>query len=327
VVETATDAIFQSDPRGYLTFVNQTVVQRNGYSEEELIGKHFLDLVRSDYRARVEKFYAAQFAERLSETYCEFPIVTKAGKAVWVGQNVKTIEKDGKIIGFQAIARDITDRKKAEDQLKAALKEKEVLMREIHHRVKNNFQVVSSILELQAGRMRDRRCSEALRDTEARILAMAMIHERLYESESLARIAMDEYLASIAKELVGFYGAGAGRIELHTEIEEISFCPDTAIPCGLIVTELLTNAMKHAFRKGEDGRIEISLHSGASNRYKLTVSDNGVGVPRDFQPWKTDSLGLNLVDSFVKKLKGAITIKGHRGVQFSITFGPIMHAG
>jgi PAS domain S-box-containing protein len=227
---------------------------------------------------------------------------------------------DGNRFGRLWHHQDITDRKKAEDRVKASLKEKEVLLREIHHRVKNNFQMIAGLITLQADHITDKVHQATLREAEARVLAMARIHEKLYQSDDLGKIRMDEYLFELAEDLVGFRGHKNTSIALTAKMQPITFDIDSAIPCGLIVTELVTNVLKHAFPEDGDGVIEITLEKIPGNEYALIVRDNGIGFPQNYSLQKSASLGLRLVQAFVKRFHGRITLEKHKGASVRINF-------
>ncbi|MFC1834950.1 PAS domain S-box protein [Thermodesulfobacteriota bacterium] len=216
--------------------------------------------------------------------------------------------------------RDITERKRAEEQIKASLEEKEVLMREIHHRVKNNFQVVSGLLSLQSASIEDEGVLEMFRDAEVRIKAMALVHETLYESDNLAQVKIAEYVAAISSELIAQYEGRWQNISLDTDVENLSVGPDTAIPCGLIINELVTNALKHAFPDGRGGEIHIRFCSMPDDQFKLIVRDNGIGMPPDQNIEEASSLGLKLVGAFVKRLDGTMQVDSSNGTEVRIRF-------
>jgi PAS domain S-box-containing protein len=229
-------------------------------------------------------------------------------------------KESNEITGRIAYVRDVTERQKAEEQLRSSLEEKEVLMREIHHRVKNNFQAVCGLISLQASYMPEEAYMAILQDTEARILAMAHVHERLYESESLAHVRIDQYVQGIVDDLLSFYKGSDANVQFRYELEEISLNVDTAIPCGLMVTELVTNAIKHAFPQGREGVITIRLKSINGEKLELTVSDDGVGFPEHVEVGNTQTLGLDLISAFAKKLRGEIKLNRDHGTVFSVRF-------
>jgi len=320
VVETAHDLIYTTDAHGRFTYLNPLALRRLGYSEEELTGKHFLIVVHPDNRTEVRKRYVSQFSERTPQTYYELPILSNDGESIWIGQNVQLLTEDGIIIGFQAIARDITERKIAEERLKASLAEKEVLMREIHHRVKNNLQVISALLTLQADRVGEQKSAEVLASTNARIWSMALVHEKLYQSANVAQVRIDEYVADLVNDLLGFGRTDATGIAVKIDMEKLSFDPDTAIPIAMIVAELLTNAMKHAFPAGRQGVVHVRLRSVETDTLELMVSDNGIGMATGVVPGNTQSLGLELVAAFAGRLRGEIHFDTSQGTEISIRF-------
>ena len=228
------------------------------------------------------------------------------------------IDWGGRTISQIVVLRDITDRKRSE-KIKASLKEKEILLQEIHHRVKNNLQIVSSLLNLQSQYIKDKKYAEMLRESQNRIKSMALIHERLYQSENLAKINLNEYIKTLVHTLIRSYKVSTERIRLQIDVEDVSFGIDAAIPCGLIINELVSNSLKHAFpdRKGE---IAVTLHS-VDGTIELTVSDNGVGIPEDIDFKNTETLGLRLVTILAEdQLNGKVNLIKSKGTTFHITF-------
>ena len=219
------------------------------------------------------------------------------------------------------ICTDITIKKEYEDRLRSALREKEALLREVHHRVKNNFQIVSSLINLQLGDVED---PEPLRDLQTRVQSMALVHELLYESEDLTSIDMGRYIERLTSSIVNSYHDG--EIELEVAAGDITLPLETAIPLGLIINELVTNSFKHAFtpREGSHpkGRISIELeeHGG---EFTLNIADNGVGLPSDFIIEDSDSLGLRLVAGLVDQIDGTFEVSGEDGARFRLTFGVV----
>ncbi len=216
--------------------------------------------------------------------------------------------------------RDVTERKKIEDQVRASLRDKEVLVQEIHHRVKNNLQVISSILSLQAKYIRDGELMLALNETRNRVRAIAAIHEMLYQTKGFARIEIGPYLRKLAAMLLDFYGVEDGAVGMDIDIGAVWLDIDKAIPCGLIVNELISNSLKHAFKDKGKGRICISLEPEELNCYRLMVGDNGIGFQKNFDIRKTQSLGLQMVHLLADQLGGTVALGGSKGAEVTIRF-------
>jgi len=216
---------------------------------------------------------------------------------------------------------------KAEEQIKRSLREKEVLLKEVHHRVKNNLQIVSSLLSLQTPYIKDGQAADLFRESQNRIYSMSLIHEKLYQSESLARIDLVEYINSLTANLFLSYGVTERTVRTKIAVEDVDLDIDAVIPCALIINELVSNALKHAFpdswRNADGaGEISIDLHRDASGQFELAVGDNGVGLPGGFTVERCESLGLKLVGVLVKQLRGAFRLEACCGTRFAITFQP-----
>ncbi|MBN2391899.1 MAG: PAS domain S-box protein [Anaerolineae bacterium] len=214
--------------------------------------------------------------------------------------------------------REITERAQAEAKIKASLKEKEILLQEIHHRVKNNLQVISSLLNLQSQGIQDEKTLEVFQESQNRIRSMALIHEKLYRSSDLARVDFAEYIRNLASFLIRSYRSRAVRLDLQAA--DIYLSIDNAVPCGLIVNELISNALKHAFVDGREGEIRVIMQQLADHQVRLVVRDNGVGLPKDADYMNTGSLGLQLVTMLVEQLDGTIEIRNNVGAEFEIIF-------
>lgn len=222
---------------------------------------------------------------------------------------------------IQASMRDVTERKIAEEQIKDSLREKEVLLKEIHHRVKNNFQIIISLLNLQSGGITDENLRRLFNDSVNRIRAMALVHEELYQSESISDIDFAAYLRTILEELYAGYAVGPNRPELIIECEEIYLGIDQAIPCGLILNELVTNSLKYAFTENVSGpHIKVTLRRSGEDTIVLTISDNGIGLPQEVDPAATATLGLQLVSVLIKQIHGTCAIGRRDGTSWEITF-------
>jgi two-component system CheB/CheR fusion protein len=232
--------------------------------------------------------------------------------------NARRVRQAGAVTVLLAIE-DVTEQTRADERLKASLAEKEVLLREIHHRVKNNLQIVASLLNLQFGNLEDPGIRTLLEDSRRRIDAMALVHEQLYRSADLARIDLGAYVRRVAEQL-SQTAAGSGLVHVSLQADEIHLRPDAAIPCGLILTELLANALKHGFPAGQPGEVQVELRAPNGREVTLVVRDTGVGFPEDLDFRDTDSLGLQLVGMLTAQLRGTITLDRHRGTTFTLTF-------
>jgi PAS domain S-box-containing protein len=211
--------------------------------------------------------------------------------------------------------------KQAEETIKKSLEEKEVLLREIHHRVKNNMQIVSSLLMLQSQNIEDAKYKDMFLDSQTRIYSMALIHEKLYQSESIAHINFKEYIDGIVSNIFESYCIKS-NIKIDINVENIPIKIDYAIPCGLIINELVTNSLKYAFPDGRQGKIQLSLKSNDNNMVQLSISDDGIGIAKDMDIRNTKSLGLHLVTALAEgQLHGKIILNRERGTEFQIGFG------
>jgi len=217
-------------------------------------------------------------------------------------------------------------RKENEARIKASLEEKDVLLKEIHHRVKNNMQVICSLLNLQARRLKDPEVLEAFMESQRRIRSMALIHERLYQSTDLSRIEFSQYLRNLASHLFHSYQVDASRIRVKMETEEVFLNINTAIPCGLIVNELISNALKHGFPNGRAGEVEIILRPVAGDGYIIRVRDDGVGLPKGLDIHQTETLGMQIVSTLVGQIDARLELEGpedNRGTSFRLQFNDL----
>ncbi|MDR3577554.1 MAG: histidine kinase dimerization/phosphoacceptor domain -containing protein [Anaerolineaceae bacterium] len=221
---------------------------------------------------------------------------------------------------YDLAQKEIIERTQTEARIKEALNEKDVLLKEVHHRVKNNLQVISSLLNLQAAQISDSKTVDALQESQNRVRSMALIHEKLYQSNDLARIDFASYLQSLVASLAQTYHINSGKMAIEVHCEKISLNIDTAIPCGLIVNELVSNSFKYAFPADLSGSIIVTCQLTRDERYSLVVSDNGVGLPAQFDVTSSPSLGLKLVTSLVKQIEGNLIVEGKNGARYEILF-------
>jgi two-component sensor histidine kinase len=236
--------------------------------------------------------------------------------------DIVPVKEGDKVARAITVLRDITAEKEAEEKIKAALREKEVLLREIHHRVKNNLQVMSSLLSLQADYIHDPHTLALFRETQSRLRSMALIHEELYQSQNLSEIDYDEYIQKLTTNLFHAFSSNA-HVQLEMQLDPLRFGIDMAIPCGLIINELVTNALKYAFPDQRKGIIRVDLESIYTDDrvvYVLKIQDDGIGLPESIDIENTDTLGLQLVNILVKQIKGSLTLKRDGGTRFTIRF-------
>ena len=318
LIEASLDPLVTIGPDGKITDVNSSTESVTGYSRQELIGTDFSDYFIESEKAR--KGYQKAFREGRVRDY-PLEIKNKDGYATPVLYNASVYKDEfGNVIGVFAAARDVTELKKAENEIKASLNEKELLLKEIHHRVKNNLQIISSLLDLQANYVDDAEAINVLHESQNRVKSMAMIHEMLYQSSDLTSINFSNYIKNLLQDLFYSYGTKS-NIKLIVDLEEVFLNIETAIPCGLIISELVSNSLKYAFPNDNVmGEIFIGLCS-RSQGYELIVSDNGVGLPEniDFNNIES-SLGLRLVYMLVKQIEGSIKLEKEKGPVFKIMF-------
>jgi PAS domain S-box-containing protein len=249
---------------------------------------------------------------------CRF--IARDGSVVWVHGEARLIpDEHGRPVLLQGVAFDITESKRAEEIVRASLREKEILLKEIHHRVKNNLQITSSLLRLQAARIPVTEAQQFLRESQDRIRSMALVHEMLYRSEDLARIDFGEYARSLVQQLLRSYGVDVRRVTHAVDIEHVLLGVDEAMPCGLMINELVANSLKHAFPENRSGRVWVRME--ADDRVcTLRVGDDGVGFPAETDFRETQTLGLQLVRTLTDQLEGTISLGREEGTEFSISF-------
>lgn len=304
-----------------ISLANAEFEKLSGYSREELEGNmSWTDfVVKGELETMREYHELRRTHPKTVPSQYDFRFIDRKGNIKYIHLYVDLIPGTKKSV---ASLIDITERRKAEKEIETSLREKEVLLREIHHRVKNNLQIVSSLMNLQTKFVDDQESVNLLRESQSRVKSMAIIHELLYQTKSLAKIDLSKYVSSLVSYLFDSYMVDPRRIKLNVDMEEVLVNIDTAIPCGLIINELVSNSLKHAFPEGFDGEITIRIHD-TDGEYDLTISDNGVGFPSDLNFRKTDSLGLQLVNSLVGQLDGTIELDRSHGTEFRIKFNEL----
>ena len=206
-----------------------------------------------------------------------------------------------------------------EEQIRASLEEKGLLLREIHHRVKNNLQIIISLFNLQTNYVEDDNAYKALKEGQDRIRSMALLHERFYQNDGLTKIDFDEYIKRLTENLFQSFKLPPGKIGLKINCDAISLDMDTAVPCGLIINEVVSNSLKHAFKDGREGLVEINFIL-VDDMYKLTIADNGMGLPAGFDLATSDSLGIQLIHALSDQIDGTLKIENNIGVKFIFEF-------
>jgi len=232
----------------------------------------------------------------------------------------KALEGRGLQTGEVMVARDLTESREGEERLRASLREKEVLIREIHHRVKNNLQIIASMLNLQTGCISDDYSRLALRDSQNRIRTLALVHEKLYSSGDVSQIAVKDFIGDLTSSLFRLLSAASLPVALRLDLADVSLDLDAVIPLALILNELLSNSLQHAFPDGREGEIAVVLGPASTSRLELVVADDGVGLPGKLDYRETETLGLQLVCLLTTQLGGTIKLDTHGGTVFTIEF-------
>ena len=296
--------------------VNDSACKHLGYTHEELLRMHPADIV--DPASRHALIEVLSTLRTGGSAVCESMHRTKGGEMIPVELSIQLFEMDGKP-AIIANARDITERKRADDVIRAALREKEILLREIHHRVKNNMQVISSLLNLQASKTADPATKAILEESRQRVRSIAIIHEKLYNSANLANIDLAVYLKSLADELTRSFGRP--EVSVVLDLEAIPFEIDKAIPTGLIVNELLTNALRHAFPSpATKGTVSVRIRLIGDQNVELVVKDDGIGFPPGTDISTATTMGLAIVRTLVEQMRGTLEMDTSHGTSCTIRF-------
>ena len=295
-----------------------------GKSQESLLSNplSWVDSIVEDDKATVSKhIQKISNSDFVEAVFPEYRIQRPDGSIRWIsarGYPIKDL--DGAIIKVAGIAEDVTEQKLREEAISTALKEKETLLHEIHHRVKNNMQVINSLLKLQSNNIENEQTKEILKDSQSRVYAMSAVHETLHGSESLSEIDLLSYLSKITTSIFQTYSTDSRRIELNSDINNSPIILNQAYPLGLIINELISNSLKYAFPDEREGEINVSLKK-QDKELELTVMDDGIGMPDDFDWKNTKSLGLKLVRTLVEnQLDGSIEMESNNGTKFTIKF-------
>jgi len=303
IIRSMGEILIATDLAGRVQTVNRAAVEQLGWSEVELVGRDVEEVIRS------------------ADGPGEAEAVTRSGLPMPVVCTPRDLhDSAGRPQGRVWVARDIRRRKQVEEELRRSLAEKEALLREVHHRVKNNLQVISSLLRLQAADSPSPDAARLFHESESRIRSMALIHEQLYRSGDLARIDFHDYVDGLTRNVLASAGEVGRPIKLTVDVEPVSLDLDVAIACGLVLNELLSNALKHAFPDGQGGTISVAFHC-ADGSATLVVADDGIGLPAPSGAQeRPGSLGQRLIAALVRQLRGTSSLKGDQGTEFTLTF-------
>ena len=314
-IEHAPMGVFITDETGRYVQVNAAAAHMTGYSETELLTLRVLDTLPPEAHAAGGAHF--QQLSTVGQASNELPFRRKDGSiGFWLVDAVKL--SSTRFLGFTV---ETTARKQAELALHSSLREKEALLKEVHHRVKNNLQVIMSLLRLEARRSAQPDTRAVLRDMQDRIRSMALLHESLYRAGTFAVVDLGSYLHQLAHQAFRSLVTTPGLVRLHIDLASVFVEMDQALPCGLLVNELLSNALKHGFPSGASGEVRIELHAIAGGQqWRLRVSDNGVGLPADFEARRGQSLGLQLVSDHVAQIRGRLEVGPQPAAVFTVTF-------
>ena len=327
ILECTANGIVTCDREGVLSYFNKAAQEFHGLPLKPILPEEwteYYDLYETDGKTplplkRIPLARALRGEKVVNQECMIAPRGFPARTISVTGQLL--IDSGGNRLGALVSMNDITAQKKTEKVIVTALKEKGILLSEIHHRVKNNMQVITSLLKLQAAGIKDKKYAEMFRESRGRIRTMALIHEKLYKSRDFSKIDVESYIKTLCAGILRSYGATAGHIALTVTADGVSLGLDHALPCGLIINELVSNSLKHAFSRGEPGEISVSLQIINEDTVELIVSDNGVGLPRDFDIDHSKSMGMEIVKIIAEhQLEGSIELNRTDGTAYCIHF-------
>jgi PAS domain S-box-containing protein len=322
VVEAAPNAMVMINAAGRIEMVNAQAERVFGYDRSALLGQPVEMLVPERFRAHhpgLRNSFFADARSRLMGAGRDLYALRRDGSEFPVEIGLNPIETEDGTMVLSAIV-DISDRKQKERRIEAALKEKDVLLGEIHHRVKNNLQIVYSLLDLQSSRISDPVMLDLLRDSQNRVRSMAQIHQTLYQSKDFAAIEFGHFLDSLVPTLISTYGIASSQVTLTIDAKHVRLPLESAVPCGLAVNELITNALKHAFRPGQAGEISVSIGYDSEGLVALSVCDDGIGIPDHVDITNATTLGLQLVALLADQLGGSFSMQRSNPTRVTLKF-------
>ncbi|MFM2136770.1 MAG: hypothetical protein RL021_2170 [Bacteroidota bacterium] len=326
LVASRTDnAVMIAGPNGLVEWVNEGFISRYGILSSAALGNKVGRLgVYQDVDREIEQ----ALKERHSCIF-ESEIKGSDGRVRWISTTLTPIYDDstGDLRKILFVDADITSTKSMQEQIRRSLKEKDVLLKEIHHRVKNNLQIIISLLNLQSGYIKDEATLKAVKDGQLRVRSMALVHEKFYQAEELLEINFGDYISKLCQYLYQAYGDRTDRVKVQLNVDPVGLDMDTAMPCGLLVNEIVSNSYKYGFPDGHTGTITIDFHR-LDGAVKLQIQDDGIGFPAGFEPLKAESLGMQLIQALTSQLDGNLEVERKAGAGFTVIFPyPKAHSG
>jgi PAS domain S-box-containing protein len=323
ILDLAEDAIISIDENQRIILFNHGAERMFRYSAEEVKGQSMDILLPArlaeGHRGQVQTFAKSPVAARRMGERSRIVGRRKDGTEFPAEASISKVGVNGSVT-FTAILRDVSERVAAEEKIMNSLREKEVLLKEIHHRVKNNLQVVASLLGLQSRGAADEQMRRMLLESQNRVHTMALLHECLYQSQNLSRIDFPDYIRQLVSHLCHSYEIQTGNVRLETKLDQLYLDLDAAVACGLIINELVSNSLKYGFPDGREGVVRIELTADANRMARLIVADNGVGHPGDPDLANAKTLGLRLVRTLAEQLGGTIELRSSDGTEARLTF-------
>ena len=317
LVASRTDnAVLIASPDGTIEWVNDGFIQLMGMPKEKLLNNNLSEInvytnINNEIREAITNQHSRIF---------ESNVTTHNIENLWISSTLTPIyDEEGTLKKLVVVDSDITAGKKMQKQIETSLKEKDVLLKEIHHRVKNNLQIIISLLNLQTGYIKDEVTLKAVKDGQSRVRSMALVHEKFYQSDELSEIDFAEYIEKLCHFIYQSYGDKTDRVRLQISGDKIGLDMDTAMPCGLLVNEIVSNSYKYAFPNQEKGTIQIDFKK-IDNKIILLIQDNGVGFPEEYDLERGESLGMQLIQALTSQLDGELVVSRENGTSFKISF-------
>jgi len=316
LVENLNEIIYRLDDKAVIDYVSPNLESLTGYKPEDVVGRNFIEFVHpDDVNGRIEQYN--KIMSGISEV-TEYRFIDKKGSIVWVRTSARVVYRDNAVTGIQGVLTDITDRKAVEDKVTSLLREKELLLIETHHRIKNNMNTVYGLLYMQAQELEDPVCIDIIHDAASRVQSMMILYDKLYHSDYQHKLNIATYLPALIDEIIGVFNPSV-PVETDIKIEEFIMDAKTLSSLGIIINELITNSMKYAFREQDKGLVSISV-SKNDNEVGITYKDNGPGLPESFTLENTAGFGMQLIVMLVQQLQGTLNIIRGERAEFLIKF-------